>query len=347
MQRVASREYFQWRLSKRIQGIAMEDASATNSPRIIKALEIFCMSNWSKGVGWPSLYGRCLTENDRFFLNKLDTDFQRINVPDSDNKIKRILREIQQSRTRYEKEGDRELIIKESSNHIRVGKLTEKKTPRIRKMLEVSGLYATAAVILRYQAAMADSTQWSIPDSVYEILMNDLDCSAEGFASPLNSFMFLKDKPYCSLFSDVDSNFNSLGPISSVLEPQQVSKSWVLNPPYTLYHLNNASNIAGKWLRQHADMRIVLIGREHDTSHVGEPSRFKMQTTSPYSAIQPFARARIDLPAGGYTYTNSKGKSVVANFGSVMYICGRPLQQGDEVLQKIVDNFMTNDVSVV
>eukprot|EP01060_Flectonema_neradi_P020444 TRINITY_DN27984_c0_g1_i1.p1 TRINITY_DN27984_c0_g1~~TRINITY_DN27984_c0_g1_i1.p1 ORF type:complete len:350 (+),score=48.90 TRINITY_DN27984_c0_g1_i1:28-1077(+) len=348
MQRVASREYFQWRLSKRIQGIIMQDVSPKNAPRVLKALEIFCMSNWDKNTEWPNLYGRILDGNkdeNGFFLRKLQSDIQSLGVsePTAKGNIKKMVEEVKRSRQRFEREGSKDLPITETSNYVTVGKLRERKTPRIRKMIQMSGLYATAAVILRYQAALADSTQWSIPDSVYDVLMNDLGCSAEGYASPLNSYMMLHNKPYCSLYTDVDSNFDSLGPITSIKDPLQVSDSWVLNPPYTLYHLNNTANIMKRWLQMYPNMRIVLIGREHNRSGVGV-STPKMQRVSPYATIEPFARARIDLAADNYKYENSKGEAVVASFGSVMYVCGRPLD-GTQALEKITDEFALDDVA--
>ncbi|KAJ9472490.1 hypothetical protein DIPPA_06930 [Diplonema papillatum] len=347
MEIVATLEYFQWRLTRRVLNIATEGVMRPKKQAgVRKALEVFCINNWNKRAVWPSLYSQCLTDGK--FLNKLTGDLARYeeNEDEKTDRSKRktvaIREAVSEAVERHAIEPVSAIPIVTAGSTMSMGKFRVDFDDRARALSTICGLEATAAVLLRYHSALAESTQWSIPPAVYEILVKELFCYGEGFASPLNSFMLANGGEYCSLFEDLDKNFKSHGSVFDLENPQELCLGWVFNPPFTLYHLNKAASLAAKWLRNNENMRIVVVGRSpaNPNSVSSDHRGKKMQHTSPYAPLRPFVRAEIHLDPLAHYYLSSRRRPVHAAFPTSIYICGLPLED-ESVVDRIRTAFCT------
>jgi len=74
-------------------------------------------------------------------------------------------------------------------------------------------LYHLATMVVRYACLLPRGQQWGIPDPIYKLLAERYEVKIEGFASPLNSQLMImgKEMEFCSLFSDTDAPYGSLG----------------------------------------------------------------------------------------------------------------------------------------
>lgn len=100
------------------------------------------------------------------------------------------------------------------------------------KLLRRGSAEQLACVCLRYACILQQAQQWANSDVFYNILVNDLGASIEGFASPLNTRILLQSDTaqFCSLFPDVDAPFGSIG---SFFEQDYTGKTISVCPPYT------------------------------------------------------------------------------------------------------------------
>eukprot|EP00754_Rhynchopus_humris_P041380 Rhum_TRINITY_DN2495_c0_g1::Rhum_TRINITY_DN2495_c0_g1_i1::g.7305::m.7305 len=335
MQRLALQEYYQWRLSKRLQYIAFADAHPRSQARVRKAVEKFCTSSYDPRGGYPKLYSRCSGATSQV-AQKLRSDMAAAGLPDAEARVQRMLDEITKERQKGASGGLVHVPITSNRSSIQMGKFKTEVTERTRLLTGMTGVEAVAAMLLRYRAAMAESTNWSIPPSVYEILRTELGCNAEGFASPINSYLLpYQGGKYCSLFGDLDQHFNSKGSVWDVTNPSRIAQGWVLNPPFTLYHLNKASNLARGWMADDPTLRVVLVGRSHDahahSSSAPQHSGKVIQASSPYAPLRPYTQASIALPPHEHYYQTPRGAAVTATFPSSLYICGPPLHDATVV----------------
>jgi len=92
---------------------------------------------------------------------------------------------------------------------------------------------AIIRMIIRYSSMMPAGQQWSIPDAVYDVLVNDFGADIEAFASPLNSRMMSRGGNYFSLFRDTDEPFGSRGSFFEGARRDMPGHVSVVNPPFT------------------------------------------------------------------------------------------------------------------
>lgn len=86
-----------------------------------------------------------------------------------------------------------------------------------------------ATMVLRYACLVTRGQQWNIPSSVFAGLVEKFNVDLEGFASPLNSQLMKHKRSFCSLFTDTDSVFGSIGPF---FDQDLVGHRSIINPPY-------------------------------------------------------------------------------------------------------------------
>ena len=341
MLKLATLEYYQWRLTGRLVSVASEGETKKAVAGVRKALEVFCLASYEPGAPWPPLYSRS-SSTTSVFARKLEGDFRRVGVSDPTNKVGRVVDEIRTTADRLSQQGAvSPMHIKTSNSGFTMGKFSVKWTPRTQLLAGMCGVESVAAMLLRYKAALAESAQWSIPPPVYTLLHKELDCTGEGFASPINSFMlpYGRNAAFCSLFPDTDAQFNSKGSVWDLKDPGSHAKGWVLNPPFTLYHLNKSSNLAMNWMRRDPELRVVLVGRGHAVGQDQSAQGAKqIQIRSPYDSLLPKVQAHIDLPMGKHYYITPQGQAVTAQFPTSLYICGRPLEDPSAV-ERIRDAF--------
>lgn len=99
---------------------------------------------------------------------------------------------------------------------------------RAERMFEKFGIDATIEAYMRYEAILAGSQHWGMPQSKYDSL-HALGFTREGFASPFNTRLGkYEDSRYCSLFKE-DEKFGGIGDF--FLQTDN-TKLWVINPPY-------------------------------------------------------------------------------------------------------------------
>lgn len=123
-----------------------------------------------------------------------------------------------------------------------VGPLKYTVTARFKRVLAAAGYVAengpanaaalniAAAIVLRYEAALAGSQHWGVPQAHANILYDTFGVSGEGFASPLNSrFIGKPGAVFCSAFPDTDGPVGSVG---SFFEQDLAGRDWLINPPY-------------------------------------------------------------------------------------------------------------------
>lgn len=101
------------------------------------------------------------------------------------------------------------------------------------KLLRRGSAEQLACVCLRYACILQRGQHWAHHDIFYNLLVNEMGVSIEGFASPLNTRIVLQSDTaqFCSLFPDVDAPFGSIG---SFFAQDYVGKSLSACPPYTL-----------------------------------------------------------------------------------------------------------------
>jgi hypothetical protein len=111
-------------------------------------------------------------------------------------------------------------------------------------------------MLLRYSSLLNKGQHWALPYSQFKHLVENYGINYEGFASPLNSGLFvLGGGAFCSLFKDIDAAFGSIGSffeqtlyhndmksiddlsekfncIELAKDFIKKPKHWVINPPF-------------------------------------------------------------------------------------------------------------------
>eukprot|EP01063_Lacrimia_lanifica_P034458 TRINITY_DN6375_c0_g1_i1.p1 TRINITY_DN6375_c0_g1~~TRINITY_DN6375_c0_g1_i1.p1 ORF type:complete len:349 (+),score=101.22 TRINITY_DN6375_c0_g1_i1:91-1137(+) len=341
MERLVRLEYYQWRLSRRVLGVVTGNLPPHSQGGARKALEVFLMASYARGAEWPPLYSASL--QDPKFAKKLEGDLARVGAPDAAQRVAEVLEEVRRAMHRRKTAEDRPLPVQQRGGTLRVGKYACDYKGRVKLLACWGGLDAVAALALRYSAALAESVQWAVPPDVYEIFRTELGCLGEGYASPLNSHMLPhQGGVFCSAFPDIDRHFNSRGSLYDIngAAAARLANGWVLNPPFTLHHLNSCAQHAAGWLQRQPELRVVVVGRSHNTSSSApEASHSKpIQMTSPYAALEPYVQATLHLPPGAHHYIANRGQVAVASFPSSIYICGPPLED-QSVVQRVEHAF--------
>eukprot|EP01065_Artemidia_motanka_P012646 TRINITY_DN16972_c0_g1_i1.p1 TRINITY_DN16972_c0_g1~~TRINITY_DN16972_c0_g1_i1.p1 ORF type:complete len:283 (+),score=55.94 TRINITY_DN16972_c0_g1_i1:385-1233(+) len=206
-------------------------------------------------------------------------------------------------------------------------------TPRINGLLHAGGANHVTAMLLRYHAALAGSTQWSLPVSHYELFRAALGCHNEGFASPLNARSLAMDSckdsagrevlpRYCSVFRDTDAAFHSLGDFFALEGPGL--HGWVLNPPFSRRIMHKAALRAQEWLTRDPETVIVYVARQHndgvDNENGSPASGYLYNPQCPYAPLTDHIVARCTLAPHEHWYLSHSGRPVVAKFATVVIV---------------------------
>jgi hypothetical protein len=108
-----------------------------------------------------------------------------------------------------------------------------------------------AKCILRYHSIRAFGMQLAVPQKI----VHKLGLDFEAFASPFNTV--LENKPFCSLFPDLDGIYGSMG---SFFDQTDLSNKRVLaNPPFQLDMLDKATNHLLKLLETSTNFFVLYV----------------------------------------------------------------------------------------
>lgn len=114
-------------------------------------------------------------------------------------------------------------------------------------------------MFLRYSTLINRGQQWALPQDQFYHLSKKYGVNYEGFASPLNSGLYLTGGKFCSLFKDTDKIFGSVGNffdqalyadhVDSIVitninneRKNNKIKHWVVNPPFIVSILDETSD---------------------------------------------------------------------------------------------------------
>lgn len=127
-------------------------------------------------------------------------------------------------------------IVKVSPNTIswsgKNGTVDIPRTYHLNKLMSMD--YITAkdvlSMYLRYRSISETFNQGTMtPSPIAELLHKSLGVKYEGFSGALNN----RHKHFCSVMSDVDEIFGSMGPFSRNILRRYQDGNWSINPPYT------------------------------------------------------------------------------------------------------------------
>ena len=111
--------------------------------------------------------------------------------------------------------------------------------------------------LLRYEACLPGGQQWSIPTSIYKMLVEDFGVTVEAFASPFNSQILRFGHKYCSLFEEYDAIFGSIGSFFKyVPRPGTVICA---NPPFILDIVASTIDLCLKHVNAIPDLCYILV----------------------------------------------------------------------------------------
>lgn len=181
------------------------------------------------------------------------------------------------------------------------------------KLLRLGGCSATIAAALRYALLAPGGQQWGLPQQHVDELYAEYGVRNEAFASPFNSRLVGKpDARFCSLFSDTDAVFGSLGSFFALerLPPG----NWVVNPPFIVDLLDRAANKCIRHLDEGADESLTFY--------------FIMPAWTDCAAYETlkqsqYRRAELHLRPGRYVYEAPDGTVVHTRAASIYFALSR------------------------
>lgn len=180
-------------------------------------------------------------------------------------------------------------------------------------LLRLGGCAATVAAALRYAQLAPGGQQWGLPQRHVDELYAEYGVRNEAFASPFNSRLVGKpDARFCSLFSDTDAVFGSLGSFFALerLPPG----NWVVNPPFIVDLLDRAANKCIRHLDEGADETLTFY--------------FIMPAWTDCAAYETmkqsqYRRAELHLRPGRYAYEAPDGTAVHTRAASIYFALSR------------------------
>lgn len=191
---------------------------------------------------------------------------------------------------------------------------------RLELLSSLAPASAICPMVVRYACLLPRGQQWSLPDRVYEYLVDYYGVTVEGFASPLNSRIITLGRPglsFCSLFPDTDAPFGSIG---DFFEVDLIGRSVVVNPPFVpavmdrmLLKIERDCAVA---LAQQASIRFFVVVPEW-----ADAEFYLGLMKSPYRLFD------FQLPGGSYHYLDLEGGRIPVKFNSHIFVVGT--QQGN------------------
>jgi len=200
--------------------------------------------------------------------------------------------------------------------------------PERTKYLLNQGKENVLIMLLKYSSMLSAGQQWSAPQSFFDYIYSNYEVKYEGFASPLNSRLMLKPgAKFCSLFSEVDNIFGSIGNFFDVDEYNDEGKNWLVNPPFIESILEQASLKSIKLAKN--GLVIFIMPNWTNSKCYQNLSRSNMLIYKEY--LHP------------NTYFYQKGKELIkANFASMIFV----LNNKKMVINNLGNSFKINNKSV-
>jgi hypothetical protein len=176
-------------------------------------------------------------------------------------------------------------------------------------------LRSIALMVMRYQSIICTSQQWNVPRDVFKNVLQSLDVSVEGFASPLNAQLPLVSPDsfsFGSLFPDTDAVFGSFGDLFSVDMAFLRGKTVFNNPPFIEPLLDRYASLQEKWLSSIPIRLIVFVPEWTDAAF------YIRLDQSPYLVYKKLLRSKEYF----YESTCSQGhvKPILARYPSRMFV---------------------------
>jgi Phosphorylated CTD interacting factor 1 WW domain len=214
---------------------------------------------------------------------------------------------------------DRVYRLEPQSGLFHYGAYTRTLAPaRLALLVDRGGKRAVARMLLRYACILPGAQHWNMPLASFRDYCAE-GLTVEGFASPVNAQMILLDKSnhFCSLFSDVDAPFGSIG---GFFETDFVGRRASVGPPYTVELFKKiADKVESQCVAAVAARREVLFyvtfSAWEDTEGFQQILRSKWCY---FAAI---------LPAYEHFYANTNDPAepkVIAKFSTVFFVVGTP-----------------------
>eukprot|EP00756_Hemistasia_phaeocysticola_P052534 Hpha_TRINITY_DN27782_c0_g1::TRINITY_DN27782_c0_g1_i1::g.157190::m.157190 len=349
LQCALQREYAQWRLTRRFLWALTQSQDRGHGQLVQKQLrgsaEHFLFAGYSAQGSWPPLFSRTRsrtgTEGELAdkWRKKLVLGLSKVGLHDAEERMRLAMQEVERAvELGWERvPGDgrwnpSSAVVDNDSISYR--KFRYIVSPRVKYLLNLGGADATAAMLLRYEAALAGGTQWALPLEVYKLLKERLGCRNEGFASPVNSraLSLGPDMSFCTLFQDTDGVFGSRGDFFSQRGPGE--HGWVLNPPFDRLTMYRAALRAADWVTRYPDALVVYVSRQHgregEVAAELDTDEHQHHTSCPYEPLLRHALVRCTLPPGGHYYTTSRGEDVVARFPTEVIVAAGASRRGLE-----------------
>ena len=161
--------------------------------------------------------------------------------------------------------------------------------------------YDVLKTYLKYDSCLPGGQQWSIPEDVYRLLVEDFGVTIEAFASPFNSQIIRFGHRYCSMFREYDSIFGSLGSFFEYVPPP--GTILCVNPPFILDIVNQTVLRCLDQVQKIKDLTYILVlPNWTDADFYG-----KIQES-------PYNRYMTVMERGKYTFTfRQSSKEIVCN----------------------------------
>lgn len=185
---------------------------------------------------------------------------------------------------------------------------------RLKKLLIQGGEDNVVIMSLRYESILSTSQHWNMPLKNYERYYKQYNIRIEGFASPLNSqlYMIANDIYFCSVFEDTDKYFGSIG---SFFDADLQNKNVSVGPPYTVDILNK---VALKCV-QECDKATILKNKILLLiTFVAWKDTFAYESLSNSKYL--IYKTQLDKDKHYYENYRENGKQVIARFNTVLFV---------------------------
>ena len=177
---------------------------------------------------------------------------------------------------------------------------------RTRLLIRKYSLESVTLTALKYASLLSGGQQWSMPKDAFKYLSVNNNFNYEGYASPFNSFLLPYNGLFCSLF-DTDNEYGSIGTFNYKKITQYCNCNWIVNPPYTEYILEYATNQVLKALELTSIAVVMLVPNWKDAAFYA-----KLSDSIYLKFLIPLER--------GKHYYESTTHEVVAHFDSNLVI---------------------------
>lgn len=161
---------------------------------------------------------------------------------------------------------------------------------------------------LRNTAGILNTTGlwWALPNKLYDTLKTKYNFTLELYANPMNCHL----ERFCSLHSDIDEPFGSIGRVQSINLSEIEDTNITCNPPYTETSINYALN------------KVMKEGRQDQTFLIMIPDWADMPTVKKIKALAG-QEGTILLEKKKHFVENVYGERIVAQFTTVVLVVNK------------------------